>query len=373
MGIDFIDIIVGTRPNFVKASPLLNELKARRTEFERPPFRLIHTGQHYDDALNGVFFKELCLPEPFVNFQAGRGGKTVAEQSATIMTCYERLLRDGGMPSACLVFGDVTSSLSAGLTAKRSRVPLIHYEAGIRSGDPFMQEEINRLAIDAISDWYLTVSEHAVETLRQSGANPDRIKQVGNLMADCLLKNLDRLGGADLLGQLDLLETEFALVTLHRPENVDNIDKLRGLLDAIASLELPIVFPVHPRTQHSMRSLRLPETIHQVPPQSYLSFCGLMRAAKLLITDSGGAVEEATVLGTPCLTMRDAHEAKETLDLGTNFLVGSNPEKLKQQALAALKQKCPSKLPQGYDGNAAARIVDFLQRQFPDLGIRARA
>ncbi|MEL6919884.1 MAG: UDP-N-acetylglucosamine 2-epimerase (non-hydrolyzing) [Pseudomonadota bacterium] len=352
-----LDIIVGTRPNFVKAAPLLRRLSQPDVSAHVTP-RLIHTGQHYDAAMNATFFTQLGLPDPDIHFHAGRSGATVAEQTGIILRRYEAVLADAKC-DACLVFGDVTSSLAAALSAKRARVPVIHYEAGVRSGETFMQEEINRLAIDAISDWFLTTSRFAVETLRASGVQKDKIFQVGNLMADCLIDHEDQL---TLPTDVGLPASDFALATVHRPENVDDPTRLQSLVHAVASVGLPIIFPAHPRTAQRLQGLEIPAEIKLIEAQPYLSFVGLMKASRLLVTDSGGAAEEATVLGTPCVTLRDAYEAKETLTHGTNHLAGTDPQTIRAVCQTALAKGRQPRRPDGWDGNSAQRIVDLLPR-----------
>lgn len=357
-----IDIIAGARPNFMKVAAITRAMKARAAQ-DRLGYRLIHTGQHYDRQMSGDFFEQLGLPEPDFNLAVGSGSH--AEQTGAIMLGYERLLQQA-RADLCLVVGDVTSTMACAITAQKMHVPVAHVEAGIRSGDWSMPEEINRLVTDAITNWFFTTSESAGSNLRRSGVADDRIFFVGNTMIDTLLSNLDRLRAPALWNELRLAAGEYFLLTLHRPANVDSDNGLWALLEAVAKAArgLPVVFPAHPRTAKRLRErARLPKNIFVTEPQPYLEFIYLLKSAKAVITDSGGVTEETTVLGVPCLTMRDTTERPETVTAGTNVLVGTDPAAL-NPALDDLFSGTWKKgtIPEKWDGKAGERIVQVLER-----------
>ena len=359
-----IDIIAGARPNFMKIAPIIRALEASKaTGGSLLGYRLVHTGQHYDARMSGDFFEQLGIPEPDVNLEVGSG--TQAEQTAAIMTRYERLLLE--QPSdLCLVVGDVTSTMACAIAAQKLCVPVAHVEAGIRSGDWTMPEEINRMVTDAISNWYFTTSEVANQNLRRAGVADERIFFVGNTMIDTLLANWERLRPPPFWGELGLKSGEYFAVTLHRPANVDGREAFMRLLTAIGegTRGLPVVFPVHPRTAKTLRAMAdLPGNLRFVDPQPYLEFNYLVKHAKAAITDSGGITEETTVMGVPCLTLRDTTERPETVTLGTNELIGTDPARLKP-ALDRLfaGQWKPGAIPEKWDGHTGERIVAELQR-----------
>ena len=358
-----IDLIAGARPNFMKIAPIIRALEAHRTRGGPLRYRLVHTGQHYDARLSGDFFTQLGIPEPDVNLEAGSG--TQAEQTAAIMTRYERLLLERPT-DLCLVVGDVTSTMACAIAAQKLCIPVAHVEGGIRSGDWTMPEEINRLVTDAITHWFFTTSAVANANLRRAGVGDERIFFVGNTMIDTLLANLDRLRPPPFWEDLRLQPGHYFVVTLHRPANVDEAAGFARLLDAIAegTQGWPVIFPVHPRTAKTLRELAdLPASLHLVEPQPYLEFNYLVRHAKAVITDSGGITEETTVLGVPCLTLRDTTERPETVTIGTNELIGTNPTNL-APALARLMagQWKTGAIPELWDGHAAERIVEVLER-----------
>ena len=358
-----IDLIAGARPNFMKIAPIIRALEAHRTRGGPLRYRLVHTGQHYDARLSGDFFTQLGIPEPDVNLEAGSG--TQAEQTAAIMTRYERLLLERPT-DLCLVVGDVTSTMACAIAAQKLCIPVAHVEGGIRSGDWTMPEEINRLVTDAITHWFFTTSEFANANLRRAGVSDDCIFFVGNTMIETLLANLDRLRPPPFWEDLRLQPGHYFVVTLHRPANVDEAAGFARLLDAIAegTQGWPVIFPVHPRTAKTLRELvDLPASLHLVEPQPYLEFNYLVRHAKAVITDSGGITEETTVLGVPCLTLRDTTERPETVTIGTNELIGTNPTNL-APALARLMagQWKTGAIPELWDGHAAERIVEVLER-----------
>jgi UDP-N-acetylglucosamine 2-epimerase (non-hydrolysing) len=357
-----VDVIAGARPNFMKIAPILRALRERRDAGGALTWRLVHTGQHYDAAMSGDFFEQLGIPAPDVNLGVGSG--TQAEQTAAIMVRYERLLLDD-RSAACLVVGDVTSTMACAIAAQKLCVPVAHVEGGIRSGDWSMPEEINRRVTDAITNWFFTTSEVANANLRASGVPPESIFFVGNTMIDTLLANLGRLRPPAFWHEKALGPGAYFVATLHRPANVDDPAALAALLRAISegTRGLPVVFPAHPRTAKVLDRLgALPPGLHVVPPQPYLEFNHLVRHAKAVITDSGGVTEEATVLGVPCLTLRDTTERPETVTVGTNELVGTDPAALGPMLdrLFAGQWKRGA-IPEKWDGRAGERIVAALE------------
>jgi UDP-N-acetylglucosamine 2-epimerase (non-hydrolysing) len=358
-----IDIIAGARPNFMKIAPIIAALKQRAERGGSLRYRLIHTGQHYDARMSGDFFTQLGIPEPDVNLEVGSG--TQGEQTAAIMVRYERLLLESP-PSLCLVVGDVTSTMACAIAAQKLRIRVAHVEAGIRSGDWTMPEEINRMVTDSITNYFFTTSEHANKNLRSAGILEDRIFFVGNTMIDTLLRNLPRLRKPTFFDDLGLSEGNYIVTTLHRPANVDGTDGLATLLAAIGagSRTMPVVFPVHPRTEKTLRDISaLPANIFAVEPQPYLEFIWLVKNAAAVVTDSGGITEEATVLGIPCMTLRDNTERPETVELGTNELIGTDPSALApafEMLFAGAWKK--GKAPPLWDGQTAPRIVAALER-----------
>jgi UDP-N-acetylglucosamine 2-epimerase (non-hydrolysing) len=359
-----VDLIVGARPNFMKIAPIIRAFAANQHAGKNLRYRLVHTGQHYDSRMSDDFFVQLGIPEPHVNLEVGAG--TQAEQTAAIMTRYEAVLLKQ-RSALCLVVGDVTSTMACAITAQKLRVPVAHVEAGIRSGDWSMPEEINRLVTDSVSNWYFTTSETANGNLRMAGVPEERIFFVGNTMIDTLMTNINRLRPPEFFTQLKLKSGEFFVTTLHRPANVDAADSFAGLLTAIAegARGLPVVFPVHPRTQKTLDVLPgLPSNIYLVDPQPYLEFNWLVKNAKAVITDSGGITEEATVMGIPCMTLRDSTERPETVTVGTNELIGTDPAKLKpamDRLFAGGWKK--GRIPEKWDGETGARIVAILHGQ----------
>lgn len=358
-----IDIIAGARPNFMKIAPIVKALEARKQADGYLGYRLVHTGQHYDARMSGDFFNQLGIPEPHVNLEVGSGSQ--AEQAASIMVRYEKLLLEQ-RSDLCLVVGDVTSTMACAIAAQKLCVPVAHVEAGIRSGDWTMPEEINRMVTDAITNWYFTTSEVANENLRRTGVSDERIFFVGNTMIDSLLANLPRLQKPSFYDELGLIAGEYFVVTLHRPANVDKGDGFARLLAAIGenTRGMPVVFPVHPRTAKTLGKLdEVPPNFHFVDPQPYLEFNYMVKNAKAVITDSGGITEETTVMGVPCMTLRDNTERPETVTVGTNELIGTDPAKL-APALARLMagQWKKGSVPEKWDGRAAERIIAELER-----------
>ena len=358
-----IDIIAGARPNFMKIAPIIRALDARKAAGGPLRYRLVHTGQHYDARMSGDFFTQLGIPQPDVNLEVGSG--TQAGQTAAIMTAYERLLLDV-RSDLCLVVGDVTSTMACAIAAQKLCVPVAHVEGGIRSGDWTMPEEINRRVTDSISNWFFTTSATANQNLRQSGVGEESIFFVGNTMIDTLLSNMDRLRPPTFWDGLGLQAGEYLVTTLHRPANVDTTETFVQLLAAIAAgtRGLPVVFPVHPRTAKTLQALDcLPSCLRLVEPQPYLEFNYLVKNAKAVITDSGGITEEATVMGVPCLTLRDTTERPETVSIGTNELIGTDPACLRPalDRLFAGEWK-KGGIPEKWDGHSGERIVAELER-----------
>jgi len=371
-----LDLIVGARPNFMKIAPVIRAINTLNTKpgagsIKTIKYRLVHTGQHYDPRMSGTFFKELGIPEPDFNLNVGSG--TQAEQTSGIMLGYENLLLQE-KPHLCIVVGDVTSTMACAITAKKMLVKVAHIEGGIRSGDKTMPEEINRIVTDSITDYFFTTSETANENLRKNGVSDDRIFFVGNTMIDTLLFSRSRFRKPELWDTLKLAEKKYIVLTLHRPNNVDDAGNLRHLLNEIinSSDGLPVIFPVHPRTLKVIDSfsqstpdsgLKNPDEgrLHLTDPLGYLEFNYLVEHAKAVITDSGGITEETTVMGVPCMTLRDSTERPETVTMGTNELLGTNPD-----AIAPAMQKLISgnwkkgTIPPLWDGHTSERIVGII-------------
>ena len=321
-----ITIIAGARPNFMKVAPIIHEIKKRKAEGVDIDYSLVHTGQHYDKKMSGDFFEQLNIPEPNANLSAGGG--TQAEQTGAIMIRFEEHLMNNPT-DLVLVVGDVTSTMACAITAQKLHVKVAHVEAGIRSNDWTMPEEINRLVTDAITNYFFTTSEVANKTLRASGYGDDQIFFVGNCMIDTLLSNKPRFIQPSIWEELGLGEKGYFMMTLHRPANVDEGAKLKELMDEIINntQDMPLVFPVHPRTKKMLNELGIEhERLHMVDPMSYLEFNYLVERSFAVVTDSGGITEETTVMGVPCLTLRDNTERPETITVGTNELIGTDPQ-----------------------------------------------
>jgi UDP-N-acetylglucosamine 2-epimerase (non-hydrolysing) len=353
-----VDIIAGARPNFMKIAPIIQVLEGSSL-----CFRLIHTGQHYDRKLSGDFFTELGIPDPDINLEVGSG--TQAGQTAGIMVGYEELLLKE-RSNLCLVVGDVTSTMACAIAAQKLKIPVGHVEAGIRSGDWGMPEEINRLVTDSITNYFFTTSEVANENLRRSGVAEDRIYFVGNTMIDTLLANQSRFCRPKVWENAGLEEGNYFVMTLHRPANVDEEHGLGRLLEAvvIGARGMPVIFPVHPRTAKVLEGIQLEfPNLRLVDPMGYLEFNYLVKHAKCVITDSGGITEETTVMGVPCMTLRDSTERPETVTVGTNELLGTDPDALGPafERLFAGEWK-KGAVPEKWDGKTAERIISVLER-----------
>ena len=354
-----ITIIAGARPNFMKIAPIIHAIQMAQRDRLDINFRLIHTGQHYDKKMSGDFFKQLEIPGPHANLESGGG--TQAEQTANIMVRFERELLESPT-ELVLVVGDVTSTMACAITAQKLHIKVAHVEAGIRSNDWSMPEEINRLVTDAITNYFFTTSEIANENLRMSGVKEEQIHYVGNTMIDTLLKNRPRFRKPEIWDEIGLIEKEYIVITLHRPANVDEEQNLKQLLDEIIhhSNDLPLVFPVHPRTLKILKKLGVfNPRLHVIEPQGYLEFNYLVERAKVVVTDSGGITEETTVMGVPCMTLRDNTERPETITEGTNELIGTDPRSIKSamEKLFSGNWK-QGKIPYLWDGKTAERIVD---------------
>jgi len=348
--------VVGARPNFMKISPVMKALEGRGVHQE-----LLHTGQHYDPSMSDVFFEDLGLPRPDLHLAVGSGSH--AEQTARIMLGFEQVLRER-RPDRVVVVGDVNSTLACALVAAKMHVPCAHIEAGLRSFDMRMPEEINRVLVDRLCDLLLTPSEDADENLLREGTPPERIRLVGNVLIDALAAHVDRARAREPWKAHGLQPGGYAVLTLHRPSNVDDPTVLSRLLGAIEEVqrEIPVVFPAHPRTKKAIEALgRAPRGLLLLPPLRYLDFLGLTAEARLVLTDSGGLQEETTVLGVPCLTLRESTERPVTVTHGTNQLVGTDPQRIVAATRAVLegRVKMP-RTPRYWDGRAAERIADAL-------------
>jgi UDP-N-acetylglucosamine 2-epimerase (non-hydrolysing) len=358
--------VVGARPNFMKAAPLVRLLHARPAEF---PHLLVHTGQHYDAQMSDSFFDELKIPSPDVNLEVGSGSH--AETTGRVMIAIEPVMA-AFKPDLVVVFGDVNSTMAAAITAKKQNVAVAHVEAGLRSLDRSMPEEINRLCTDAIADLLFTTDTIAGENLLREGHPAEHIHFVGNLMIDTLVAFREAAAAMRMTERLGLTPAAFATLTLHRPSNVDDAKTLRGILEAIAELgaEMPVLFPVHPRTRKRIADFGLDHLlgarsegrgIRAVDPLGYLEFLSLNMSARLVLTDSGGIQEETTVLGVPCVTLRDNTERPITVLEGTNRLVGSAPDRIRAGIASALSAPATPRRPALWDGHAADRVMAVLE------------
>ena len=353
--------IAGARPNFMKVKPVLDALQAREV-----PALLVHTGQHYDSQMSDVFFDELGLRP--ADHHLGVGSGSHAQQTAAIMVGFEALVEQT-KPRAVVVVGDVNSTVACALVAAKAGALVVHVEAGLRSRDWAMPEEINRVATDRLSDLLLAPSADAVENLRSEGYRDDQLRLVGNVMIDTLLTNVARARARAVPARFGLTAGSFGLVTLHRPSNVDDPRALERLLGALARVaaSVPLIFPVHPRTKERLGDLSIPHGLQLVEPLGYLDFIGLQADAAVVLTDSGGIQEETTALGVPCLTLRESTERPITVTEGTNRVVGTDPDAIAEAALDVLSDPPPARCPALWDGHAGERVADSLVEVMNDV------
>lgn len=356
-----ITLIAGARPNFMKIAPLIHAIKKASQGGADIAYRLVHTGQHYDKQMSDTFFEELNIPAPDANL--GCGGGSQAQQTAAIMVAFEKELLEHPT-DLVLVVGDVTSTMACSIVAKKLNIKVAHVEAGIRSYDMTMPEEINRMVTDSITDYFFTTTRWASSNLVKTGIEDSRIYLVGNVMIDTLLANIDRFVKPAIYDELGLQEKGYMMLTLHRPANVDETNHLKALMTEIVqnAKGLPIIFPIHPRTAKLFADLGIvAPNLHIVSPMGYLEFNYMVKRALAVVTDSGGITEETTVMGVPCITLRDNTERPETCEIGTNELIGTNPNNI-APAFATLLSGNWKKggIPELWDGKAAERIVDIL-------------
>ncbi|GLR18876.1 non-hydrolyzing UDP-N-acetylglucosamine 2-epimerase [Portibacter lacus] len=357
-----LDIIAGARPNFMKIGPITHAIhKHNESANEKIEYRLIHTGQHYDKKMSEDFFDQLNIPKPNLNLGVGSG--TQAEQTGKIMLRYEEAIK-AWKPQLCIVVGDVTSTMACSITAKKEGVKVAHVEGGIRSGDESMPEEINRMVTDSITDYFFTTSSVANENLKNLGHHNDKVFFAGNTMIDSLYANLERLIKPSLFDENQLKNKDYLVMTLHRPSNVDAMQSLEHLLSLINNNVdgKKVVFPMHPRTKKMYDQLGMNfENLLITGPMSYLEFIYMIKNALGVITDSGGITEETTVLGVPCMTLRNSTERPETVTQGTNEIVGTNPDNilpfLEKLLLGQWKK---GSIPELWDGKTADRIVKII-------------
>ena len=359
-------LVAGARPNLMKVAPIFRASRA----VESVECQMVYTGQHYDRQMSQVFFEDLDIPKP--KFNMGKSTGTHAEQTGAIMIAFEKMCMDEH-PDLVVVVGDVNSTLACSVTARKLHIPVAHVEAGLRSGDMDMPEEINRMVTDSISNLFFTTEDHGRENLLREGKDADTIFHVGNVMIDNLFHNADRLGPEVVAGyqsrELKEKVGRYGFMTMHRPSNVDNRDVLEGIVDALNTIaeDLPLLFPIHPRTEKMMRQfgISFSENVHTFPPLSFRESLYLWKDAQVVITDSGGLQEETTALGVPCVTVRKNTERPVTIEKGTNALAGVSGKNIIHEVGAALK-KTGNPVPKidGWDGHASERIwrvlVDFL-------------
>ena len=360
-----ISIIAGARPNFMKVAPIICAIKTAQQNGAAIAYRLIHTGQHYDEQMSQIFFDELNIPQPDINL--GCGGGSQSEQTANIMVGFEKEL----MKNPCdlvVVVGDVTSTMACSIVSKKMNTKVAHVEAGIRSWDLTMPEEINRIVTDSLADYFFTTTEIANRNLRMSGIPNNRIFFVGNVMIDTLKANIKRLRKPLEYDELGLKQRKYIVLTMHRPANVDEAEKLKQMMEEIIKNVhgMPIVFPIHPRTAKIFKDLGIEaDNLKVIAPQGYLEYNYLVQNSFAVITDSGGVTEETTVMHIPCMTLRNNTERPETCEIGTNKLVGTIPDNIKpalDRLFSGQWQK--GAIPALWDGHAAERIVKILRQEF---------
>lgn len=355
--------VVGARPNFMKIAPIDRAFKAYKDEIEHI---IVHTGQHYDYQMSEAFFQDLQMPNP--EYFLGVGSGSHAEQTAKVMTEFENVCQKV-KPDLVIVPGDVNSTMAAAITTKKLNLPLAHIEAGLRSGDRTMPEEINRIVTDVIADLLFVTEKSGYENLLSEGVSPDKIHFVGNTMIDSLVYALDKLHKSTILQNLQLIDKGYVLITLHRPTNVDSPEMLKMFFDIFnyISNKKKIVFPVHPRTRKNITDFGLDEVISQnnnlilTDPLGYIDFINLLKNSSLVITDSGGIQEESTFLGVPCITTRTTTERPITVEIGTNVLVQPEKETILKAIYETLDNKHkPHQIPKLWDGKASKRIVEII-------------
>lgn len=346
--------VVGARPNFMKIKPVMDALERRQVQVT-----LVHTGQHYDESMSTVFFEELGIRAPDRWLEVGSGSH--ADQTARVMTAIDPVMHEV-QPDVVVVVGDVNSTMAAALVAAKSPARVAHVEAGLRSRDWTMPEEVNRLVTDSVCDDLLAPSQDAVDNLLAEGHDPGRVHLVGNVMIDTLFSNVERTRDRGVLNRLGLEPQKYGLVTLHRPANVDEPGMLKSLLDALGQIatHCPLVLPAHPRVAPGLAALGLPAGVRVIDPLGYLDFVAAEANARLVLTDSGGVQEETTALGVPCLTMRDTTERPVTITEGTNVLVGRDPTRIVAEALRVLREGVEPRRPALWDGKAGERIAEVL-------------
>ena len=354
--------VVGARPNFMKIAPIVDQVK----RFPEIHGILLHTGQHYDEGMSDVFFRDLGIPEPDIHLGVGSGSHAV--QTARVMMEFEKVCLAEN-PDLVVVVGDVNSTMACALVTAKLRIPIAHVEAGLRSFDRTMPEEINRLVTDALADILFTTSRDADENLQREGVDPRKIFFVGNVMIDTLLRHREKAAALDTVSKLNAKRGGYALVTLHRPSNVDDPQVFKGIWHALQTIRksMPVIFPIHPRTAKKMAEFGIDAGDVQVTePFGYLEFLNLMSNARLVLTDSGGLQEETTILGIPCLTLRHNTERPVTITHGTNIMVGPDPDRILEAMRRILNGDWkPSGPPELWDGRAAERIVAII-REFGD-------
>ncbi len=364
--------VVGARPNFMKIAPIVREMLKYPDQFQQI---LVHTGQHYDDMMSKIFFDDLELPKPDIYLEVGSGSH--AQQTAQIMSAFEPVLLKHG-PDLIIVVGDVNSTIACSLVATKMGIQTVHVEAGLRSFDRTMPEEINRLLTDQISDLLFVSEPSGLTNLRQEGITEQKIHFVGNLMIDSLLHFREKALQSSVLDRFGLSDSEYIILTLHRPSNVDNLEPFKNILNALIKIseQIPVIFPVHPRTRKMISEFGLEKAffnlkdqetpiaqkgINLVDPLGYLDFYKLMMEAKVVLTDSGGIQEETTFLGIPCLTLRENTERPVTVTEGTNIVVGTDPKTIYDECFSILRNGGKKgNIPKFWDGKTAQRIVDVL-------------
>jgi len=354
--------VVGARPNFMKIAPLIQEMRKNNKFIPL----LVHTGQHYDKNMSDTFFIDLNIPDP--DYHLGVGGGSQAEQTAKIMIEFEKVCIKES-PDLVLVVGDVNSTIATALVAKKLGIKVAHVEAGLRSFDRTMPEEINRILTDSISDFLFVTEQSGIDNLKKEGIPEEKIFFVGNVMIDCLINNLEKIKSLETAKKIGLKNKEFGIITLHRPSNVDNSDTLSSILDSIEKIQesIPLVWPIHPRTKNSIKKFNLNQKVDKLQnvkltePLGYLEFISLVMNSKMVLTDSGGIQEETTFLHVPCITLRENTERPVTVSHGTNILVGTNKEKLFNAFNKIQNINKKMSLPPLWDGKASERIVKIIE------------